>query len=609
MAILLPYLSFHNFPIPCHKHDHNIQIPSSSSSFKSHLNLPLLSHPQIPPKMATSPLISSIHTPQEQEHIFRSRYPPVLVPENVTIPQFVLENAELYANNVAFVDSLTGKSYTYGEFTRETKRFAKALRSIGLRKGHVVVVALPNIAEYAIVALGIMAAGGVFSGTNPAGHVSEIKKQAEAADAKLIVTDDTHYGKVKAIELPVIVLGETCNGNAMNWTELLNAADRSTDNYPSEKIEQTDLCALPFSSGTTGLSKGVKLTHRNLVANLCSTLFSVGPEMIGQVTTLGLIPFFHIYGITGICFATLRNKGKVVVMNRFELRLFMNALITHEINFAPIVPPIILALVKNPIVEEFDLSKLKLRAVMTAAAPLAPDLLTAFEVKFPGVQVQEAYGLTEHSCITLSHGDPSKGHGNSKKNSVGYILPNLEIKFVHPETNKSLPVNTHGELCVRSQCVMQGYYKNEEETARTIDIDGWLHTGDIGYIDDEGDIFIVDRIKELIKFKGFQVAPAELEAILLSHSSVEDAAVVPLPDEEAGEIPAACVVINKKAKLSEEDVMNFVAKNVATYKKIRVVQFVDSIPKSPSGKIMRRLLKDKMIEKMKMKNPNSSSSS
>ncbi|KAJ6428369.1 hypothetical protein OIU84_023739 [Salix udensis] len=225
--------------------------------------------------------------------------------------------------------------------------------------------------------------------------------------------------------------------------------------------------------------------------------------MVGQVATLGLIPFFHIYGITGICCATLRNKGKVVVMGRFELRTFLNALITQEVNFAPIVPPIILALVKNPIVEEFDLSKLKLKAIMTAAAPLAPELLTAFENKFPGVQVQEAYGLTEHSCITLTHGDPSKGHGIAKKNSVGFLLPNLEIKFINPENGQSLPKNTPGEICVRSQCVMQGYFNNKEETARTIDADGWLHTGDIGYIDNDGDIFIVDRIKELIKYKGF----------------------------------------------------------------------------------------------------------
>ncbi|XVE85346.1 hypothetical protein DITRI_Ditri17bG0083600 [Diplodiscus trichospermus] len=533
-------------------------------------------------------------------HIFRSKYPPVPVPDNLTLPEFVLQDAELYGDKVAFVEAVSGKAYTYGDVVRDARRFAKALRSIGLRKGHVVLVLLPNVAEYGIVALGIMAAGGVFSGANPTSHPLEIKKQVNAANAKLIVTNGPNYGKVKGLEPVVIVLGEERIEGAMNWDELLEAGNRAGagGRFTEEEVLQSDLCALPFSSGTTGISKGVMLTHRNLVANLCSSLFSVGEQMIGQVTTLGLIPFFHIYGITGICCATLRNKGKVVMMNRFDLRTFLNALITQEVTFAPIVPPIILALVKNPIVEEFDLSKLKLRAIMTAAAPLAPELLSAFENKFPGVAVQEAYGLTEHSCITLTHGDPSKGHGIAKKNSVGFILPNLEIKFIDPDTGRSLPMNTPGELCVRSQCVMQGYYKNKEETNRTIDENGWLHTGDIAYIDDDGDIFIVDRIKELIKYKGFQVAPAELEAILLSHPLVEDAAVVPLPDEEAGEIPAACVVMNPNAKESETDIMDFIASNVAHYKKVRVVQFVDTIPKSPSGKIMRRLLKEKVIQKM-----------
>lgn len=207
--------------------------------------------------------------------------------------------------------------------------------------------------------------------------------------------------KVKSLGLPIIVVGEERVETAINWRELLEAGDRAGGSSLSkEELKQTDLCALPFSSGTTGVSKGVMLTHRNLVANLCSTLFSVRPEMIGQVTTLGLIPFFHIYGITGICCATLKNKGKVVVMDRFELRTFLHALITQEVNFAPIVPPIILALVKNPIVNEFDLTKLKLKAVMTAAAPLAPELLSAFETKFPEVQVQEVRNFI-WSLLTL----------------------------------------------------------------------------------------------------------------------------------------------------------------------------------------------------------------
>jgi 4-coumarate--CoA ligase len=210
---------------------------------------------------------------------------------------------------------------------------------------------------------------------------------------------------VKGLGVPAIILGEELIEGAMNWKKLLEAADRAGTSSVKVDVQQTDLCALPFSSGTTGLSKGVMLTHRNLVANLCSTLFSVAPELVGQVTTLGLIPFFHIYGIAGICCATLRNKGKVVVMGRFELRTFLNALITQEVTFAPIVPPIILQLVKNPVVEEFDLSKLKLHAIMSAAAPLAPELLTAFENKFPGVQVQEVHEQHNHviyMCMLLT---------------------------------------------------------------------------------------------------------------------------------------------------------------------------------------------------------------
>ncbi|XP_027153873.1 4-coumarate--CoA ligase-like 1 [Coffea eugenioides] len=538
--------------------------------------------------------IQSLHP---EEHVFRSRYPPVQIPSDLTLPDFVLQNAELYSEKVAFVDAATGKGYTYAEVARDIRRFAKALRSIGLRKGCVVVVVLPNIIEYAIIALGIMSAGGVFSGANPASHASEIKKQVESAEAKLIITDASTYKKVNDLGLSVIVVGEEEHiEGTMKWDELLEAADRASSGSNNETVQQSDLCALPFSSGTTGLSKGVMLTHRNMVANLCSSLFSVGPEMIGQVTILGLIPFYHIYGLTGICCATIRNKGKVVVMPKYELRAFMDALITHEVTFAPIVPPIILGLVKNPIVDEFDLTKLKLRSIMTAAAPLAPEILNEFEKKFPGIVVQEAYGMTEHSCITISHGDPSKGHGIAKRNSVGFILPNLEVKFVDPETGRSLPKNTPGEICVRSQCVMKGYYKNEHETALTIDKDGWLHTGDVGYIDDDGDVFVVDRIKELIKYKGFQVAPAELEGVLLTHPSVEDAAVVGLPDKEAGEIPSAWVVISPGAKENEEDIIKHVAANVAHYKKVRRLQFVDAIPKSPSGKIMRRLIKEKMAE-------------
>lgn len=475
--------------------------------------------------------IAVVHEGEEEEHIFRSRFPPVSVPDDVTVPEFVLEGAEAYADKVALVEAAPGgRSYTYGEVARDVARFARALRSVGVRKGHVVVVVLPNLAVYPVVSLGIMSAGAVFSGVNPRAIADEIRKQVEDSEAKLVVANEVAFDKVKDVGVPVIGIGDVERmPGAIGWDELLAAADRTGAPVVAlEAVQQSDLCALPYSSGTTGVSKGVMLSHRNLVSNLCSSMFAVGEELAGQVVTLGLMPFFHIYGITGICCATLRHKGTVVVMDRFDLRTFLGALVTHRVMFAPLVPPVMLAMVKSPVAAEFDLSSLALRSVMTAAAPLAPDLLSAFQEKFPGVQVEEAYGLTEHSCITLTHagGDPQRGPVQiAKKNSVGFILPNLEVKFINPDTGRSLPKNTPGEICVRSQGVMQGYYKKKEETERTIDAKGWLHTGDVGYIDDEGDVFIIDRIKELIKYKGFQVAPAELEAILLSHPSVEDAAV------------------------------------------------------------------------------------
>ncbi|GJN11852.1 hypothetical protein PR202_ga30083 [Eleusine coracana subsp. coracana] len=542
---------------------------------------------------------------EEEEHIFRSRFPAVTIPDDVTLPEFVLAGSEAYADKVALVEAAPGgRSYTYGEVARDVARFARALRSVGVRKGHVVVVALPNLAVYPVVSLGIMSAGAVFSGVNPRALASEIKKQVEDSEAKLVVADAVAFHKVKDAGVPVIGIGdaESMPDGTISWDELLAAADRTGAGVVAlDPVQQSDLCALPYSSGTTGVSKGVMLSHRNLVSNLCSSMFSVGPEMEGQVVTLGLMPFFHIYGITGICCSTLRHKGTVVVMDRFDLRTFLRALVHHGVVFAPIVPPVMLAMVKSPVADEFDLSSLALRSVMTAAAPLAPDLLAAFQKKFPGVQVEEAYGLTEHSCVTLTHAAAAKpgevGPAQvSKRNSVGFIVPNLEVKFVDPDTGRSLPKNTPGELCVRSQGVMQGYYKKKEETERTIDAKGWLHTGDVGYIDDDGDVFIVDRIKELIKYKGFQVAPAELEAILLSHPSVEDAAVFGLPDEEAGEIPVSCVVRRRGAEETEADVMAFVAERVASYKKLRRLRFVDVIPKSVSGKIMRRQLRDDFIK-------------
>ncbi|KAL2652730.1 hypothetical protein R1flu_020858 [Riccia fluitans] len=468
---------------------------------------------------------------EEEEIIFESRLPSFELPDvDMTLPEFVFDGFEPYADKVAIVDSSDGRKYTYGEFTRLIKNTASGLASIGVKKGDVVCIVLPNVAEYYILVFGILTVGGIFSGCNPYAHSSEIQKQIQNSEAKLVITDPTTLHKVMDINVPIVIVGGEAPSNTIA-VETLFTADGSK--APAVSISPDDVCLLPYSSGTTGLQKGVMITHRSMVSNLCQTLcqrqtrFSV-EQLLPHETILGLMPFFHIYGISGIGCAQFRSRGTVVVMERYEIRRLLQVLIDYEVTFAPLVPPIILSLVKSPILEEFDLSALKLRGILCAAAPLRFDLQQAFEEKFPGVLMSQAYGLTEYSCATMSFSPLMDGVNimPAKQGSVGVIMIGTKVKFLDPSTGRSLPANTHGELCVKGPATMRGYFKNASATESIIDQDGWLHTGDIGYIDEDGDVFIVDRLKELIKYKGFQVPPAELEALLLSHPAVTDAAVI-----------------------------------------------------------------------------------
>ncbi|BBM98203.1 4-coumarate--CoA ligase [Marchantia polymorpha subsp. ruderalis] len=540
----------------------------------------------------------------EREYIFESKLPAYPIADSaidMTLPEFVLDGAEQDFDRVAIVDSSDGRQYTYSEFRRLVKNVAAGLASLGIHKGDVVCFVLPNVAEYFILVFGVMSVGAIFSGCNPYAHPSEILKQVLSSDAKLLITDPPTLRKVADIEVPIVMVGGEAMAGTITVQTLLTADGAKA---PAVSMSPDDVCLLPYSSGTTGLPKGVMITHRNIIANLCQTLCVTQCKFSSQrmgphETVLGLMPFFHIYGISGLGCATMRNRGTIVVMERYEIRRLLQVLLDFEVTSAPLVPPIILSLLKSPVVAEFDLTALKLSAILCAAAPLSPELQQAFEDKFPGVLICQAYGLTEYSCVTLSHVPPPYGLDvkPSKKGSVGFLMPGTQIKFVDLSTGKSVPAHAHGELCVRGPTIMKGYYKNAKATESIIDADGWLHTGDVGYIDDDGDVYIVERVKELIKYKGFQVPPAELEAILISHSAVTDAAVVGIPDDEAGEIPAACIVLSPNAFVTEKEVKDYVNSQVASYKKVRFVEQVPKIPKSTSGKILRRLLKDQLILK------------
>jgi acyl-CoA synthetase (AMP-forming)/AMP-acid ligase II len=278
----------------------------------------------------------------------------------------------------------------------------------------------------------------------------------------------------------------------------------------------------------------------------------------------------------------LRCGATVVTLPRFDFEQALRVMQDYRVTVAPLVPPIILGLSKSPAVEAFDLSAL--RMIFSGAAPLGEGLARECAARL-GCEVVQGYGMTETSPATHI---ATPAH--NKPGSVGLCVPNEEVRLVSVETGEDVGPNERGELLVRGPQVMKGYLNRPDATAETIDAEGWLHTGDVAYADEDGYFYIVDRAKELIKYKAFQVAPAELEAVLLAHPSIADAAVIPSPDEEAGEVPKAFVVVREGHGLTEGEVVGFVASRVAPYKKVRRVEFVEQIPKSPSGKILRRLL-------------------
>jgi acyl-CoA synthetase (AMP-forming)/AMP-acid ligase II len=342
-----------------------------------------------------------------------------------------------------------------------------------------------------------------------------------------------------------------------------------------------DLAYLPYSSGTTGLPKGVMITHRNLVANLCQ--IRAVQQVRGDDVVLAALPWFHIFGLQSCLNLALHEGATVVTMPRFDLREFLRLVQEHKVTRVNVVPPIVLALAKRPAVGEYDVSSLKL--ISSGAAPLGADLALACARRL-GCRVNQAYGMTE---IGMSHAMSDDADGDLDR--IGPALPGIDCRVIDPATGFDAPPGAAGELLVRGAANMRGYLDNPEATAATVDADGFVHTGDVVVAEADGAFRVVDRLKEIIKYKGHQVAPAALEAILLTHPAVADAAVIAGHTEEAGDIPKAFVVAREP--VSADDLMSFVAKRVAPHEKIRQLEFIDEVPKSPSGKILRRVLAER----------------
>ncbi len=515
--------------------------------------------------------------------IHTSMLPTVEIPPTAITP-YVLRMVPELAEHPAMIDGPTGRTYTYSQLADGTARVAGGLASRGFGRGSTLGVMLPNLPEYFLAFHGAAMAGGTVTTINPTYGPSEVHHQLVDSGAGSLITIPMFVETAKeaaegtGVET-IWVVGDAPDGT-LPFADLLGAEPLREQ---AEVDVHRDVMVLPYSSGTTGLPKGVMLTHFNLVANIAQTE-PVLEVKAGEDRVIAVLPFFHIYGMQVLMNAVITRGGTVVTMPRFDLEGFLGLVQDQKITIAYLVPPIVLALAKHPLVDQFDLSSLRL--VFSGAAPLGAEVALEAAERI-GCDVVQGYGMTELSPVT--HATPM---GEFKPGSIGLTISNTEVRVVDPATGEDVGIAEDGELWIRGPQVMKGYLNNPGATEATIDEEGWLHTGDIGHSDADGHFYIVDRLKELIKYKGFQVPPAELEALLVTHPAVADAAVIGVPDEEAGELPKGFVVLRPGADATEDDIKSFVADSVAGYKQLRIVEFIDTIPKSASGKILRRELRN-----------------
>lgn len=505
----------------------------------------------------------------------RAEIPPV------DLTSFTLGRASELGDKPALVDGASGRSMTYAELERSVRSLAAGLSGRGVAKGDTFALFLPNLPEYPVVFHGVLAAGGRCTTINPTITAGELAVQLADAGARAVVTipalvDVARQAVDASGRCEVVSLGE--GDGATRLSDLLGDPSAA----PAVDFDVArDIAALPYSSGTTGLGKGVMLSHRNLVTNLLQveSVLPLGDDDV----LIAALPFFHVLGQTCMMNHGLRAGATIVTMPRFDLAQFLALIERYHVTQACIVPPIALALCRHPAVKEHDLSSL--RYIVSGAAPLGAEVATELARRV-GCEVSQGYGMTETSGVT--HFDPP--FDRHKPGSIGPPIPGTECRLVDPMSGCDAVPGQPGELWVRGPQLMVGYLNNPAATAATVDQAGWLHTGDVAVADEEGRFYIVDRLKELIKYKGFQVAPAELEAVLLSHPAVADCAVIGVPDDEAGEVPKAFVV-RESEDLDAGAVIDFVAQQVAPYKRVRQVEFVGAIPKSASGKVLKRLLR------------------
>src|SRR5579872_230917 len=502
--------------------------------------------------------------------IFRSPWPELSWPD-CSIPEAILGEARSRGSKAAVIESESGRVMTYEVLGDTVDRLAASLARQGFGPGQVLAIALPNSIDFILAYYGALRAGGIVTTMNPLYTPREMTHQLHDSGARFLVT----------LPEPAVAAGSEVERVFVpggNFEELLT----STEPPPSLQIDPKEVALLPYSSGTTGYPKGVMLTHSNAVANVWQ-IYSIG-EFSSDDVAVNYVPFYHVGAMNCILNPMLGVGATIVTMKRFDLETWLALNERYRATYLLTPPPVVLAVSKYPHWERYQLGNLS--KAMSGAAPLGAEVQRAFDER-TGLMMRQLWGMTETSApITMTPNDPAR----RKLGGSGQLLPSIEARVIDISSGRDLGPNERGELWVRGPNVMKGYWKNPNATAACLHQDGWLRTGDIGYFDNEECVFLVDRLKEFIKYNALQVAPAELEEILQVHPAVLEAAVIGIPDEEAGEIPKAFVVLREGAYIDAVALMAFVAERVAPYKKVRALEFVTEIPKSPTGKILRRLL-------------------
>jgi acyl-CoA synthetase (AMP-forming)/AMP-acid ligase II len=503
--------------------------------------------------------------------VISSPWPAPEIPD-ADFAAYVLRHAAPLADHPALVDAADGRTVRYGELAAAARRTAAGLAARGVRHGDVVALYSPNLPEFVATVLGVAMAGGIATTANPLYTAGELAYQLRDSGARMVVTIPALADRAAEAAHDASI------DTVLGYGDLAEGAGPA----PDVSIAPDDVVLLPYSSGTTGMPKGVELTHRSAVAHLAQLepVLTLGPTD----TVLAVAPMYHCMGLVVVVANALAQGATVVTMARFELEAFLQAMQDHRVTSTVIAPPIALALAGHPAVDGYDLSAL--RWMGCGAAPLDARIEEACARRL-GCPFGQGYGMSEATAVisAIDVNEPDAiVHG-----AVGRLVPGTEARVIDPQTGADLGPGAEGELLVRGPQLMRGYRGRPDATAATIDADGWLHTGDLAAVDAGGVVRITDRLKELIKVRGFQVAPAELEGLLCLHPSVSDAAVVGVPDEAAGEVPKAFVVA--RGELAPGEVMAWVAERVAPHKRVRSVEVVEAIPKLPSGKILRRELR------------------